>query len=74
MDINTPILDYAGIRLYWDGKDHNINNPDMKKLYYRWKEKHDIPKRIPLSDQERRQFDRDTMLLLQGRDNPKLTE
>ena len=52
----------------------NINNPQMKQLYYRWKEKHGIPKRIPLSDQDRHQFDRDIMLLLQGRDNPKLTE
>lgn len=34
MDINTPILDYAGIRLYWDGKDHAIVSVDGKRTTY----------------------------------------
>ena len=34
MDINTPILDYAGICLYRDGKDHAIVSIDRKRTTY----------------------------------------
>lgn len=34
MDINTPILDYAGVRLYWDGKGRAIVSIDGKRATY----------------------------------------
>lgn len=34
MDINTPILDYAGIYLYWDGKNHAMVSVDGKRATY----------------------------------------
>ena len=34
MDINTPILDYAGVQLHWDGKNHAVVYVDGKCTTY----------------------------------------
>ena len=34
MDINTPILDYVGVQLHWDGKDHAVVYVDGERTTY----------------------------------------
>ena len=49
----------------------NIRNPVMGGMLTKYKQRHNIPAWVPLSDVERRVFESCAMWQLKGRENPK---
>lgn len=42
----------------------NVNHPLIREIYWRYKEKNNIPRRYPLSDNERYEFEKVTIAWL----------
>lgn len=63
-DYNKSIFNYENTY----GYKLNINHPQIKSLYYRYKKSKNLPEHFPLSDEQRREFEAEILKRIKARD------